>query len=237
MNRLMTALVFCTLVLTTTHETDAASKKLTVKSGAFTNNKKIPSLYTCDDSGVSPALSWSKTPKKTKSIAIIVSDPDAPDGAFYHWGIYNLPPSTKSFAKGAKAPKGAVQTTNDFGDKGYAGPCPPEGETHRYIFKVFALNTKLKATKKNYNLNSAGTLAYELENIKGSYRKNVIASGTLTGTYKVTGSGDSGDGGDDGGSYCDPSWSAEKCSCLDSGKCWTVVNGGPGQCVDIALCQ
>lgn len=98
---------------------------------------------TCDGQDISPRISWSGVPNNTKSLALIVEDPDAPGGLFVHWVIYNIDPSLKGLPEGI--PKTEVvsgiglQGVNSFGKIGYGGPCPPRGSTHRYIFRIYAL--------------------------------------------------------------------------------------------------
>jgi len=122
---------------------EGAQMNLTVTSPAFTNEGMIPSKYTCDGRDVSPPLSWSGGPDGTKSYALIADDPDAPAGTWVHWVIYDIPQDTTSLPEAVPAGKtlknGAVQGTNDFRRYGYGGPCPPGG-THRYYFKVYALD-------------------------------------------------------------------------------------------------
>ena len=146
------------------------TQTLTVTSSAFTNNEAIPAEYTCDGSEMSPPLAWSKVPADTKSIAILVEDPDAPKGTFTHWLVTNIAPTTTELAKEANLPTGAVAMKNGKGATGYAGPCPPTG-THHYHFRVFALDeAKVKAT----------TRAAFLTEIKN----HTLASGELVGTYE-----------------------------------------------------
>ena len=148
---------------------------LSVRSGAFNQGGTIPSKFTCDGSDVSPPLSWTKGPQDTVSYALIADDPDAPAGTWVHWVIYNVPAAKTSLAENvAKAKKlddGSMQGMNDFRKIGYGGPCPPGG-THRYFFKVYALNAALKVepglTKKQ--------LLKEMEG-------HILAQGELMGTY------------------------------------------------------
>lgn len=105
----------------------------------FPENAAIPPKYTCDGQNVSPAVEWSGAPPQTKSFALILDDPDAPVGLFTHWLLWNIPASDHSLGEHYH-PSGAVTTgTNDFGNRGYGGPCPPRG-THRYYFKLYALD-------------------------------------------------------------------------------------------------
>lgn len=117
-----------------------ASSSLRITSPNFANGKRIPSRFTCDGPNVNPALRISNVPKKAKSLAIIVEDPDAPGGVFTHWLIWNLPPDLKTIPEN-NVPKNAVEGTNSFHKRGYSGPCPPT--LHRYFFKLFALDEKL----------------------------------------------------------------------------------------------
>jgi Raf kinase inhibitor-like YbhB/YbcL family protein len=112
---------------------------MTISSPAFTNGGNIPSKYTCDGANVSPPLELHDVPATAKSLALIVDDPDAPSGTFTHWFVWNIDPKEKTIAEGARFPH---QGINDFGRTGYGGPCPPSG-THRYFFKLFALDREL----------------------------------------------------------------------------------------------
>jgi Raf kinase inhibitor-like YbhB/YbcL family protein len=122
-----------------TGQQQAAALKIT--SPAFANFDKIPAAYTCQGKDVSPQLDISGIPDGTKSLALIVDDPDAPSGTWVHWVIWNISPSQK--IEEQKIPAGASQGLNDFNEQGYRGPCPPSG-AHRYFFKLYALDTTLK---------------------------------------------------------------------------------------------
>lgn len=121
--------------------------ELVITSAAFKDSGFIPRKYTCDSSNISPPLQWSGVPRDTKSIALICDDPDAPMGTWVHWVIYNIPPDINSLPEDVPANKtletGAMQGTNDFRKIGYGGPCPPGG-THRYFFKIYALDNLLE---------------------------------------------------------------------------------------------
>jgi Raf kinase inhibitor-like YbhB/YbcL family protein len=129
--------------------------ELEVKSSIFNEGGMIPEKYTCDGSNVSPPLSWSGVPEGTQSLALISDDPDAPVGIWVHWVIFNIPPDVKELGENIPPdkflPNGSRQGNNDFKKIGYGGPCPPRG-THRYYFKLYALDKKLDldagATKK-----------------------------------------------------------------------------------------
>ncbi len=115
-----------------------------LKSAAFAEGEMIPKKYTCDAQDVSPALEWSGAPENTKSFALICDDPDAPMGTWVHWVYYDIPGETTHLPEdvGAqeKPASGGTQGVSDFGRIGYGGPCPPGG-THRYYFKLYALDT------------------------------------------------------------------------------------------------
>ena len=117
-----------------------------IKSPAFENEGMIPSEYTCDGKNISPQLKWENIPDHTKSLALICDDPDAPAGDWVHWVIFNIPPDVTELEENIPLSKelknGAVQGLNDFRKNGYGGPCPPSG-THRYYFKLFALDIML----------------------------------------------------------------------------------------------
>ena len=146
----------------------AEGAKMKITSSAFQEGGNIPSKFTCDGSDTSPPLQITGVPSEAKSLVLIADDPDAPSGLFTHWLIWNIPPQTNSVAEGS-APKG-VQGTNDFGKSGYRGPCPPPG-THRYSFKIFALDREL-------DLRSA-----KRGQVDAAMKGHVIAQGELVGRY------------------------------------------------------
>ena len=147
----------------------AEGARMKITSSAFHDGGNIPSKFTCDGSDTSPPLQITGVPSEAKSLVLIADDPDAPGGLFTHWLIWNIPPQTNSIAEGS-TPKG-VQGTNDFGKSGYKGPCPPPG-THRYSFKIFALDREpdLRSGAKRSQVDAA---------MKG----HVIAQGELVGRY------------------------------------------------------
>ena len=154
---------------------------LTVTSASFAPNGPMASKFTCEGEETSPALAWSEPPTGTKSIAVIVDDPDAPDPAapkmvFVHWVLYDVPPTTKELPEGvqnaANAGAGARDGKNDFGQTGWQGPCPPKGR-HRYFHKVYALDTVLS------DLGTPTKAALEK-----AMSGHVLAKGELVGTYE-----------------------------------------------------
>ncbi|MBA7535125.1 hypothetical protein ES705_27376 [subsurface metagenome] len=183
MKRILTifysALIVSALIFSTLYPKDkkkeVKSMELTVKSTAFSHGGMIPSKYTCDGMDISPPLSWSKGPEGTKSYALISDDPDAPMGTWVHWVLYNLSADVTSLPEDLQKTKildkGVLQGKNDFGKYGYGGPCPPGG-THRYFFKVYALDIVIDAgaglTKKQ--------LLKEMD-------KHILAQGELVGKY------------------------------------------------------
>ncbi|WP_013320871.1 YbhB/YbcL family Raf kinase inhibitor-like protein [Gloeothece verrucosa] len=156
----------------------SSTNKMKLESTAFRANELIPSLYTCDGQDISPALSWDEPPAGTKSLALICDDPDAPFKTWVHWVVYNLPPTSRSLPEnvpsGDALPNGGVQGINDFKKVAYGGPCPPKG-THRYFFKLYALDTlldlKAKATKAQLEAAMAGHVLASAELI-GIYRRS-----------------------------------------------------------------
>jgi Raf kinase inhibitor-like YbhB/YbcL family protein len=111
-----------------------------ITSSSFKNGSQIPPKYTCDGEDVNPHLEFSAVPIETKSLALIVDDPDAPMGDWVHWLVYNLPPSQDRIEEDT-IPINATFGQTDFGNKQWGGPCPPSGE-HRYFFRLFALDLK-----------------------------------------------------------------------------------------------
>jgi Raf kinase inhibitor-like YbhB/YbcL family protein len=150
--------------------------KIQVSSTAFQEGGMIPPQYTCDGADVSPPLSWQSIPEGTRSIALIADDPDAPMGTFVHWVLYDLPADVRELQEDvpdAKTlPNGAKQGANGFGRIGYGGPCPPSG-THRYFFKVYALDTPT-------NLPPGQKKAQLLRAMEG----HILAQGQIMGKYK-----------------------------------------------------
>lgn len=121
--------------------------EIQIKSRAFEGGGMIPEKYTCDGIDVSPPLEWTSIPEGTKSLALICDDPDAPMGTWVHWVLFNLPTNIKELPENIPAQKtltnGSKQGISDFGKIGYGGPCPPSG-THRYYFKLYALDIGIK---------------------------------------------------------------------------------------------
>jgi Raf kinase inhibitor-like YbhB/YbcL family protein len=116
-----------------------------ITSSAFAPDAQIPEKYTCDGEDVSPPLSFEEAPDGTMSLALVLSDPDAPDMTFYHWVIFNMDPATKVIAEDT-IPTQGVMGKNDVGNLEYAGPCPPQG-IHRYIFRLYALDAELSLSE------------------------------------------------------------------------------------------
>lgn len=155
----------------------AQAAGIAVKSSDIQEGAVIDKKYTADGADLSPNLSWSGIPDKTKSIAISCTDPDAPKGTWWHWTIFNIKPEVKQLGaaieKSGSLSNGALQGKNDFGKTGYNGPDPPGGKRHHYNFKVFALDS-VPALK-------AGCSKQEFSR---ALEGHVLAEGQLTGTYK-----------------------------------------------------
>ena len=115
--------------------------ELTLTSSAFTNNDYIPVKNTCEGAGQSPPLTIENVPAGTKSMVLIVDDPDAPGGTWVHWVVWNIAPRTRDIGEGTIPPE-VREGVNSFKRHAYGGPCPPSG-THRYFFKLYALDTTL----------------------------------------------------------------------------------------------
>lgn len=143
---------------------------LTITSPAFADESMIPQRFTCDGVDASPPLSWDGAPRQTKSFALICDDPDAPGGVWVHWVVFNIPVTATGMHE-AVVPGDAVQGANSWGGSRYGGPCPPGG-THRYFFKLYALDTKLDLPP--------GIRAGQLET---AMHGHVLAEATLMGRY------------------------------------------------------
>lgn len=125
----------------------AISGEFKLTTRAFSDGGRIPGRHTCDGDDKSIPLSWSGAPEGTESFALLFDDPDAPGGTFKHWIIFDIPLATteltESIDKSERVVGSAIQLKNDFGQSGYRGPCPPEGETHTYQLFLFAMDTRL----------------------------------------------------------------------------------------------
>jgi Raf kinase inhibitor-like YbhB/YbcL family protein len=144
-------------------------KELTITSPAFTEGEPIPVKFSCDGDDVSPELVWDGVPEGTASLALIMDDPDAPVGTWVHWVLFNLPPDNTGLPEGVTGL--GVDGLNSWGTTGYGGPCPPGG-THRYFFKLYALDTTLEL--------DAGATKDALE---GAMEGHILAQAELMGTY------------------------------------------------------
>ncbi|MGF1498231.1 MAG: YbhB/YbcL family Raf kinase inhibitor-like protein [Elainellaceae cyanobacterium] len=166
-----------------------------LESPAFSANGAVPMIYTCDDQNISPPLRWDDAPVETQSYVLIVDDPDAPNRTFTHWVIYDLPPKTRELPEGISSVDpilggGGTQGTNDFGQIGYGGPCPPENhDAHRYFFKLYALRSVLGlaegATKDQVEAAMDGQILTASE-LVGNYTRNPSGKGKrrkVTGQY------------------------------------------------------
>lgn len=143
---------------------------LTITSDSFRENATIPREFTCDGAGLRPNLAFGGIPEGTASLAIIVSDPDAPSGTFIHWTAWNIDPAL-TYLPGTDPLSRAVQGVTGTGRAGYVGPCPPTG-THRYIFTLYAVSTQL-------DLPASSTI----DELKAALIGQVLAEATLTGLY------------------------------------------------------
>ncbi len=151
-----------------------------LKSSAFENGGSIPTVYTCEGEDISPPLNWSQVPPGTKSLVLIVDDPDAPDPdhprmTWVHWVLYDIPPDATGLKEGiepSELPGTTRQGVNDWQRPGYGGPCPPIGR-HRYFFKLYALDT---------TLGDLGTATKQ--DVEEAMTGHVLAKAVLMGTYK-----------------------------------------------------
>jgi Raf kinase inhibitor-like YbhB/YbcL family protein len=170
-------LAFGPLVASSIAAEKAGKDHMQLTSTAFAEGAAISAKYTCDAKNVSPPLKWSGVPAGSKSLALIVDDPDAPSGTWVHWVLYDLPASvselSEDIAKGQFVAGGAKQGLNDFKQLGYGGPCPPHGKPHRYFFKLYALDSLLDL--------KPGMTKKDLE---AAMEKHILAQAQLIGTYQ-----------------------------------------------------
>lgn len=148
-----------------------------ITSSAFADGEKIAVQYSCDGENISPPLEWSGVPDAAQSLALIVDDPDAPAGIWVHWVLYNIPVERVSLpedvSRDANVEGIGDQGINDFGRTGYGGPCPPRGSSHRYYFKLYALDTRLEL--------KIGTKKGQLE---AAMLGHILAQAQLMGRYQ-----------------------------------------------------
>jgi len=150
--------------------------EIKIMSPAFEDGGLIPAKYTCDGADISPPLRWEGVPEGTRSIALICDDPDAPMGTFVHWVLFDLPAETRELAEkipdDETLPDGSRQGISDFGKVGYGGPCPPSG-THRYFFKIYALDKKIDTVA-----------VADKAQLLGAMEGHILGQGQLIGKYK-----------------------------------------------------
>jgi len=143
---------------------------MTISSPVFLDNQAIPKQYTCDGDGINPALQFANVPVEAQSLALLVEDPDAPTGTWFHWLMWNIPPTVTQIAENS-VPQGAMQGQGSSGQNVYGAPCPPSG-IHHYIFTVYALDGKL-------DLPSYSTA----ENLQAAMQGHVIEQAQIIGLY------------------------------------------------------
>lgn len=149
---------------------------ITVTSTAFAEGEMIPAKYTCTGQDISPPMAWTGVPSGTKSLALIADDPDAPMGTWVHWVLYNIPPTAAGLPEQLPSDEvledGSRHGVTDFKRFGYGGPCPPGG-THRYYFKLYALDTPLELSGR-----------VGKQDVLDAMQGHVLAEGQLMGKYK-----------------------------------------------------
>ena len=183
-NNLLAMLLATTMLMPATLRAAEKDKAMTfeITSPAFTHMGAIPALYTCEGKNISPPLAWKNLPKGTKSLVLIVDDPDAPDPAapkftWVHWVLYNIPPEATGLAEGAgnRPAVGMMEGLSSWNRGGYGGPCPPIG-THRYFHKLYALDTVLP-----------DLLSPMKADVEAAMKGHVIEEAVLIGTYRKKG--------------------------------------------------
>jgi len=146
-NRIPTTLIALAAILILGACISNSGSGLVLSGPELSEGGVMPDEYTCSDDNISPEIHWSGAPQNTKSYVLIMEDIDAPGGSFIHWIVYDMTKSMillpKRMAEAGSIPGGTRQGTNSFGVIGYSGPCPPAGETHRYVFTIYALEARL----------------------------------------------------------------------------------------------
>lgn len=141
-------------------------------SPAFNTGESIPAQYTCDGADIAPELRWQHIPSDTKSLVLILDDPDAPAGVWDHWIVFNIPPVIKSLPEGGNIPPSSSLGKNSWGTNDYRGPCPPD-TMHRYFFRLYALDNIL-------NIKAGSSKAQ----VKMAMQGHILANTELMGTYE-----------------------------------------------------
>ena len=167
---LLTALASCGAAKDQT--VNQAIARFALISRDIAEGQAIASTFTCDGADQSPQLSWDEPPAGTKSLALVMDDPDAPSGTFRHWAAYDIPPTTRSIERGQPIGK---QATNGFGKAGYGGPCPPKRHgPHHYRFKLYALDVSALALDPGS----------KVERVEAEAQKHQLGIARLTATYE-----------------------------------------------------
>jgi Raf kinase inhibitor-like YbhB/YbcL family protein len=181
----MKKILFCFLAIslaacavspsTETQSIEEVTMSLEISSPAFANGQPIPVDFSCDGRDISPALAWENPPAGTQSFALIMDDPDAPIGTWVHWIIFNIPASSLNLTEGTATDQqlsdGSLQGETSAGSHGYHGPCPPSG-THRYFFKLYALDTMLSITA-----------SADKKELLAAMEGHILANAELMGTF------------------------------------------------------
>lgn len=144
---------------------------MTISSPAFKHGEAIPARYTCNEVNINPPLVFGNIPATARKLALIMDDPDAPAGTWVHWVVWNIPAQTREIPENS-LPPGSVQGSNDWKRNSYGGPCPPSG-THRYYFRLYALDTSLQLTSTTTKTG-----------LERAMEGHIVARGELMGTYR-----------------------------------------------------
>lgn len=168
---LMVVLLLCIVAPAAAGKEVRKMGELKITSAAFADREAIPAKYTCDGRDINPPLAWTGIPAGTKSLALIMDDPDAPVGTWVHWVVWNISPETRAIGENS-VPSGALQGKNDWKRNNYGGPCPPSG-THRYFIKLYALDAVPDL--------GPSTVKADLERAMTGH---ILARGELMGTYR-----------------------------------------------------
>jgi hypothetical protein len=151
-------------------------ESIQITSTSFGHGDKIPTIFTCDGEDISPALTWQNIPDGTRSLVLIVRDPDAPAGEWVHWLLYDIPSNVDSLPEAIPTeeiiPGIGTQGSNDFGLLGYGGPCPPGSNPHRYFFNLYAIDTMLELKP-----------GIKIQELNDAMQGHQLARGEMMGTY------------------------------------------------------
>lgn len=171
MKKILSYIIFISIIILFNNVRGQHMETFSLQSTSIKHNGIIPTIYTCEGKDISPQLSWKDEPDKTIAFTLILSDPDAPGGTFYHWVLFNIPKNISALHEGSSL-KDVIVGKNSWGKLQYNGPCPPKGSNHHYYFTLYAQNALL-------NLPSGS----DAETVINALKNHTLAKAELMATF------------------------------------------------------